>query len=154
MIKLNPYLVFKDNCEEAFLFYKKIFSGEILFMGRYKDAPQTTRQFFPGSTDDQVMHATLKINDETILMGNDSVETYEKSKDTFTNNFFLYISTENEADAYRIFDDLSIGGKITLPIAQTFWSTTFGIVTDKFGISWKVTFDPVDKPNSNKADAL
>jgi PhnB protein len=145
MITLNPYLVFKDNCEEAFHFYKTVFGGEILFMGHYKDVPQVTRQLFPGSTDEQIMHATLQINAETVLMGNDSVETYEKSKGAFTNNFFLYISTENQTDAYRIFDELSIEGKITMPITQTFWSTHYGIVIDKFGINWKITFDPDQK---------
>ncbi|MEO6523970.1 MAG: VOC family protein [Mucilaginibacter sp.] len=145
MIKLSPYLIFKDNCEAAFHFYQTVFGGEILFMGRYKDVPEETRQWFPGSTDEQIMHATLQINAETVLMGNDSVEAYEKSKGTFTNNFFLYINTESQADAYRIFDELSAGGKITMPISQTFWSTHYGIVVDKFGINWKITFDPDQK---------
>jgi PhnB protein len=141
MLTLNPYLIFKDNCEEAFHFYKTVFGGEILFMGRYKDVPQAARQWYPGSTDEQIMHAALQINAETVLMGNDSVATYEESIGAFANNFFLYISTENQADAYRIFDELSIEGKITMPMTQTFWSSHYGIVIDKFGINWKITFD-------------
>ncbi|MES2278178.1 MAG: VOC family protein [Bacteroidota bacterium] len=145
MITLSPYLIFKDNCEEAFNFYKKVFGGEILFMGRYKDVPPVTRQLFPGATDEQIMHATLQINADTVIMGNDSVETYEKSKGAFINNFFLYISTADQADAYRIFDELSVGGKITMPMAQTFWSNHYGIVMDKFGINWKITFNTDQK---------
>ncbi|MES2377590.1 MAG: VOC family protein [Bacteroidota bacterium] len=147
MITLNPYLVFKDNCEEAFNFYKTVFGGDILFMGRYKDVPAGTRQLFPLSPDEKIMHATLQINAETVLMGNDSAETYERAKGTFINNFFLYISTGDQADAYRIFNELSVDGSITMPIAQTFWSTHYGMVVDKFGIQWKITFDP----DKNKA---
>lgn len=151
MITLNPYLVFKDNCEEAFNFYKTVFGGEILYMGRYKDVPPETRQFFPLSPDDKIMHATLQINAETVLMGNDSAETYERAKSAFINNFFLYISTGDEAEAYRIFNELSTEGTITMPIARTFWSTHYGMVTDKFGIQWKITFDP--GKNSTTANA-
>jgi len=142
MIKLNPYLVFKDTCEDAFNFYKVVFDGEILFMGRYKDVPQENRKLFPSSLDDKIMHATLQINPETVLMGCDSVEAYERSKGAFENTFYLYISTESKEDAYRIFNELSAEGKVTMPITQTFWSTHYGMVIDKFGIHWKITFDP------------
>lgn len=141
MITFNPYLVFKDNCEEAFHFYKKVFGGEILYMGRYKDMPQNNREFFPESTDEQIMHATLKINAQTILLGNDNAGIYNKTG-VVINNFFLHINTESQADAYRIFDELSAEGKITLPMSETFWSSQYGIVIDKFGINWKIAFDP------------
>ncbi len=145
MITLNPYLVFKGNCEEAFLFYKTVFGGEILFMGRYKDVPPANRPLFPGAADEQIMHATLQINAETILMGNDGVEAYKNSTGPDATAFFLYISTGNQADAYRIFDELSAGGEIIMPISGTFWSHHFGIVVDKFDIHWKITFDPDKK---------
>lgn len=145
MITLNPYLVFNGNCEEAFNFYKEVFDGEILFMGRYKDVPGRDRNLFPNSTDEQVMHATLRINAETVLMGNDSGESYGKSNAPIINNFFLYVSTGNKEEAYHIFDNLAKNGKIIMPIAETFWSTHYGMVTDRFGISWKITFDPEKK---------
>jgi PhnB protein len=142
MLTIDPYLVFKDNCEAAFHFYQEVFGGEILYLGRYKEMPTASRAFFPGSTDEQIMHGTLKINTQMVLMGNDNVDIYEKTNGAFINNFFLYVNTENEADAYRIFNELSTDGKIVMPIAQTFWSSHYGIVTDQFGISWKITFDP------------
>ncbi|MVN22375.1 VOC family protein [Mucilaginibacter arboris] len=142
MMTLNPYLVFKDNCEEAFNFYKVIFGGNILFMGRYKDVPQGDKQWFPMAQDEKIMHATLQLNAETLLMGCDSLETHEQSKTVFLNNFYLYISTDNEEEAYRIFNGLAVGGKIIMPITQTFWSTHYGMLADKFGIYWKITFNP------------
>jgi|SRR5476651_966625 PhnB protein len=146
MITLNPYLIFKDNCEEAFNFYKTVFGGEILSLDRYKAVPEATRQlYYPGSTDEQIMHATLKINAGTVIMGNDSVDTYKRSSGAFTNNFFLYISTENQAEGYRIFDELSVGGKIIMPMAATFWSSHYGIVIDKFDINWKITVESDQK---------
>ncbi|MFD1255926.1 VOC family protein [Mucilaginibacter terrae] len=145
MITLNPYLIFKDNCEEAFNFYKTVFGGSILFMGRYKDVPQENKQLFPLSHNEKIMHTTLQINAQTVLMGCDSAETYERARGAFINNFYLYISTGDKADAYRIFNELSIGGNITMPISQTFWSTHYGMVIDKFGIYWKITFNPDKK---------
>ncbi|HMG10041.1 MAG TPA: VOC family protein [Mucilaginibacter sp.] len=142
---MNPYLVFKDNCEDAFNFYKIVFDGKILFMGRYKDVPQKDRQLFPISADEKIMHTTLQINTKTILMGCDSIETYEQSPTAFANKFYLYISTDSEDEAYRIFSELSAEGKILMPITQTFWSTHYGMLTDKFGIHWKITFDPNKK---------
>ena len=140
MIALNPYLVFKDNCEEAFNFYKSVFDGDILYLGRYKDVPQADKKLFPMSMDEKIIHATLKIDCKTTLMGCDSIEAYEQPTTAFFNNFYLYISTDSQEEAYRIFNELAVEGKIIMPISQTFWSTHYGMVTDKFGISWKITF--------------
>lgn len=145
MITLHPYLIFNGNCEEAFYFYKTVFGGDILYMGRYKDVPEAAREWYPGSTDEQIMHATLQINAGTVLMGNDSIAPYEKSNGAFTNNFFLFVSIENKIDANRIFDELSSGGKVTIPMSTTFWSSGYGIVIDKFGINWKITVESDQK---------
>lgn len=142
MITLNPYLIFKDNCEEAFNFYRLLFHADLLYIGRYKDVPQTDKQLFPISLDEKIMHASLQINPKTILMGCDSIETYKQSTTSFVNNFYLYISTDSEEEAYRIFNELSAEGKIIMPISRTFWSTHYGMITDKFGIHWKITFAP------------
>ena len=139
MITLNPYLVFKGTCEAAFNFYKEVFGGEIIYMGRYNDVPEESRQYFKGLPGEKIMHATLKINAEVTLMGNYTLETNEQSKGAIADNFYLYIRTENLEDAYRVFNELSAGGKITMPIAPTFWSTHYGMVIDKFGIHWKIT---------------
>ncbi len=140
MITLNPYLVFNHNCEDAFNFYKSVFNGNLLYMGRYKDVPQADKKLFPNSLDEKVMHATLQINTNTTLMGCDRVEAFDPSETKSSNNFYLYVSTNNQEEAYRIFNELSVEGKITMPISQTFWATHYGMVTDKFGVHWKITF--------------
>ncbi len=144
MLTLNPYLVFKGNCEEAFNFYKDIFKGDILFMGRYSDVPQESKPLFPDVAGEKIMHATLQINPETVIMACDSPEADEPGVKPSAETFYLYISTENQEDAYRIFSELAAGGRITMPITQTFWSTHYGMVTDRFGIHWKITFDPAE----------
>ncbi len=119
-----------------------LFGGEFLYIGRYKDIPQADRQLFPISSDEKIMHVSLQINTKTILMGCDSIETFEQSTTALVNNFYLYISTNSQEEAYRIFNELSAEGKIIMPIDRTFWSTHYGMVTDKFGVHWKITFTP------------
>jgi PhnB protein len=139
MISVNPYLVYKGNCEEAFSFYKKVFGGKSLYIGRYKDVPEEARKCFPNAHDENVMHATLKIDERTVIMGNDSADISEQSETPFSGDFYLYFNTDNPKEAIRIFNELSVGGEIMMPIVQTFWSPCYGILADKFGIHWKIT---------------
>ena len=141
MITVNPYLVFQGDCEEGFNFYKSVIGGDILFMGRYKDLPHESRRFFPNALDEKIMHATLAISPQVTLMGCYGVDTNRQEKVVNTDCFYLYLSNENMEDAYRIFNALSAEGQITMPMSQTFWSTHYGMVIDKFGIHWKITFD-------------
>jgi PhnB protein len=142
MISVNPYLVYRGNCEEAFSFYKTVFGSESLYIGRYKDVPEEARKFFPKAHDENVMHATLQIDERTVLMGNDSADIFEQSATSFSRDFYLYLNTDNFEEAIRIFNELSVGGEIIVPIAQTFWSPCYGVLTDKFGIHWKITSHP------------
>lgn len=142
MISVNPYIVYRGNCEEAFSFYKTVFDSESLYIGRYKDVPEEARKFFPNAHDENVMHATLQIDEKTVLMGNDSADISEQSATSFSRDFYLYLNTDNSEEAIRIFNELSVGGKIIVPIAQTFWSTCYGVLTDRFGIHWKITSHP------------
>ena len=145
MTTLNLYLVFKDNCEEAFNFYKVVFGGVILFMGRYRDVPQGDKKLFPLSADEKIMHASLQIAPNTVIMGCDSIEAYQGLTPGIANNFYLYISTVSQDEAYRIYNELSAGGEATMPIGETFWSTHYGMLADRYGIRWKITFDPDKK---------
>jgi PhnB protein len=142
MISLNPYLVYQGNCAEAFNFYKSVFGGESLYIGRYKDAPEEAKKFFPNAHDESVMHATLQIDERTIIMGNDSADLSDGSAGPISIDFYLYIKTDDPKEANRIFNELSVGGKIIMPIVQTFWSPCYGILADKFGIHWKITSHP------------
>ena len=144
MTTLNPYLVFNGNCEDVFNFYKSVFGGDFQYIGRYKDVPQTDRQTFPFNTDEQIMHVSLPISKETILMGCDGAEAYEQPT-VLGNNFLLSISTDSQGEADRLFNELSAGGKIKMSMNQTFWGSYFGVLTDKFGIHWTISHDSTNK---------
>jgi PhnB protein len=136
MTTVNPYIYFNGNCEEAFNFYKAAFCKEITYIGRYKDVPKTDRQIFK-ETDDKIMHVTLPISTETILMGSDNSEAYKES--ITYNNFSLIVHTDSKTEADRLFNELSENGQIKVPMNLTFWGSYYGICVDKFGIIWKIT---------------
>ena len=136
MTRVNPYIYFNGNCEEAFNFYKAAFRKEITYIGRYKDVPQTDRKIFQ-ETDDKIMHITLPISPETILMGSDNTAAFEES--IAYHNFSLIIHTDSKAEADRLFNELSEDGQIKVPMNLTFWGSYYGICIDRFGITWKIT---------------
>lgn len=138
MATVNPYLSFNGNCEDAFKFYKSIFGGEFGYIGRYKDMP--IEQPIPESVREKIMHISLPIGGDTVLMGADSSEFFGVVT-KFGDNISLYIDTENAEDAKRIFKTLSEEGTIIMPLEKTFWSTLFGHVIDKFGIYWMISYD-------------
>lgn len=135
MTKLNPYLTFKGNCEEAFNFYNSIFGGEFQFIGRYRDVPEKDRSTFPTEGDEKIMHVSLPINEETILMGCDSLEAYGQATE-FGNNISLSLTPDSKLEADRLFNGLSAGGQIKMTMNETFWGAYFGVFTDKFGVPW------------------
>lgn len=139
MTTVNIYLYFKGNCEEAFNFYKTIFKVEFQYIGRYKDVPPTARKNFPNNTDQQIMHVALPISKETILMGADIIDVNDK-KNEVSNSFSLYVSTYSNKEADRLFNALSEGGIIKMPMTEQFWGSYYGICIDKFGINWKISF--------------
>jgi len=140
MTKVNAYMTFNGNCEEAFSFYKSVFGGEFLYIGRYKDIPPTDRQTFPLKDDEKIMHVSLPISKETILMGCDSPEVHGQGT-IFGNNISLSINTGNKEEADRLFNELSVGGEIKMPMSQTFWGAYFGSLSDRFGINWLISCD-------------
>ena len=138
MTTLNIYLYFEGNCEQAFNFYKSIFGGDFQYVGRYKDMPKMGRENYPHCTDEQIMHITLPISKETLLMGADIMNIADK-KIEMANNFSLILNTDSQTKADRLFNALSLEGKIELPIAEQFWGSYYGICFDKFGIKWKIS---------------
>lgn len=138
MASVNPYLTFNGNCEEAFTFYKSVFGGEFPFMGRFKDMP--SEQPIPESEGEKIMHVTLPIGQGTVLMGSDTSEAFGHVT-TVGNNFSISINAETEEEATKLFNGLSAGGKVTMPLNKTFWGAFFGMFTDKFGIQWMVNYD-------------
>ena len=133
---LNPYLNFAGNTEEAFNFYKSVFGGEFITLQRFKDTPEADR--VPDSAKDKIMHVSLAIGENNILMGTDALEELGHPCKP-GNNFQLSISVDNEPEADMIFAALSVDGKITVPIEKAFWGAYFGMLTDKYGIQWMVS---------------
>lgn len=132
MIGVQPYLNFNGNCEEAINFYKNALDGEILFMQRYGESPMQGM-----SGDQKVMHCTLKIGDSNI-MASDNPEGHPANPGS---NISLAIGLNDVERARTMFDNLSDGGNVTMPLDKTFWAEAFGMVTDKFGINWMVNCD-------------
>ncbi len=138
MITINPYLYFNGNCEEAFNFYKEIFKTEFIYIGRYNDVPKNDKYLFK-EQENKIMHVSLPISKQMTLMGSDNAEAY---RDSVSNNkFSLSITTDKKEEADKLFKKFSEGGVIKLAMNQTFWGSYYGIVTDKFGINWKISFD-------------
>ena len=138
MATINPYLNFNGNTEEAFNFYKSVFGGEFMFVQRFKDTPEAGK--VPPQDQNKIMHISLPIGKGNLLMGTDATESMG-FKLTMGNNFSLSIETDSEAETTKLFNALSSGGKVTMPLAKTFWNAFFGMVTDKFGIQWMVNYD-------------
>ncbi|MCD9575870.1 VOC family protein [Flavobacterium soyae] len=145
MTTVNPYLVFNGNCEEAFLHYKSVFGGEFSYIGRFKEMPAAEDG---GCTEvsekdaNRIMHVSLPIGN-TILMGSDSSEQSGDVK--FGGNFSVSVNVKSTEEADRIFNGLSEGGNVFMPMDKTFWGAYFGMFTDKFGINWMVNFDENQK---------
>jgi len=140
MTKLNPYLSFKGTCEEAFNFYKSVFGNEFLFVGKFKDMPETPDYPVVESDKEKIMHISLPVSNETVLYGCDTSQAFEKST-VIGNNISLSIETDSIEEATRIFNGLSDGGVVAMPLDKTFWDAYFGMFTDKYGINWMVNYD-------------
>lgn len=140
MARVNPYISFRGNCEEAFNFYSSVFGHSITQIMRYKDAPPN--QQLPASEMEKIMHISLPIGHGTILMGSDTPHIVQHDT-SIGNTFSISVSTESEKEALEIFTGLSNGGKVTMPLDKSFWGTYFGMFTDRFGVQWMVTYDHV-----------
>lgn len=144
MATINAYLTFDGTCEEAFNFYKSVFGGEFPMVGKFGDMPP--QEGMPAISDDvknRIMHMTLPISAETILMGSDTMPGIHDHK--VGNNISLSINTDSKEEADRLFNGLSEGGVVTMPLNDTFWGAYFGMWTDKFGINWMVNYDDPSK---------
>ncbi|MCT4560549.1 MAG: VOC family protein [Crocinitomicaceae bacterium] len=137
MTTVNIYLTFNGNCKQAFDFYKSIFGGDYPYVGSFGEMPPQAGMEIPESMKDKIMHISLPISQETMLMGSDTSEHYA-SDFTMGNNFSISVNTKDPAEAERIFKALAQNGTIKMPLEKTFWEAYFGMLTDQFGINWQV----------------
>ncbi|MDR6844103.1 VOC family protein [Flavobacterium granuli] len=146
MATINPYLIFNGNCEEAFLFYQSVFGGEFPYVGKFNDMPAdaTGVETITEEDKNKIMHISLPIGKDSILMGSDSNEA--SGAVAIGSNVSISINTESKQEADKLFNGLSAGGNPFMPMSQTFWGAYFGMFVDKFGIHWMVNFD--ETPNN------
>jgi PhnB protein len=140
MAKVNIYLTFDGNCEEAFNFYKSVFGGEFSYLGRFSEMPPSEVNKVPEEHANRIMHVSLPISKETVIMGSDTGGEWAASYKQ-GNNFSISINADSREEADKLFNGLSTGGTVTMPMNQTFWGDYFGMFTDKFGVNWMVSFD-------------
>jgi|SRR5947209_12703290 len=135
-MEVQPYLQFDGRAEEAIHFYKAAVGAEITMLMRFKDSPEPPP---PGTqtpgTEDKVMHASIKIGDSTVNLSDGRCSGANAPK---FQGFSLSILAKNDDQAKRVFNALGDGGKVCMPLTRTFFSSSFGMVNDRFGVSWMV----------------
>ena len=148
MTKINPYLNFKGEAEEAFNFYKSAFGGEFAAVMRYGDMQgQEGCENFSDEDKNKIMHISLPISDGHVLMGNDVVG--EHLDETFNgNNSSISVSPDSKEETEKIFNGLSEGSEVEMPLGDTFWGAYFGILKDKFGTRWLINYEYPKEENN------
>lgn len=132
---IEPYLFFEGCCEEALEFYRTALGAEITTLLRFKESPDPA-MCAPGS-EDKVMHAIIRIGD-TPLMASDG----RCQGNAAFQGFSLSLALTDETEARRLYAALSDGGQVQMPLTKTFWSPLFGMVADRFGVSWMINVTP------------
>lgn len=140
MAKINPYIHFNGNAEEAFNFYKSVFGGEFAMIMRFKDLANPGYTI-PENEANKIMHIALPIGKHFVLMGSDTPESLGKHNENETRSK-ICISAESKIEAEFLFNRLSAGGQIEMPIQDSSWGSYFGMFRDKFGFEWIIDFDP------------
>ena len=139
MAGINPYLTFNGNTEEVFNFYKSIFGGEFAAVMHYGDAPGCDEMPIAETDKDKIMHIALPIGD-SVLMASDAIKTNGQELRE-ADNFSIAVSPDSKDEADRIFGGLANGGTVEMPLADAFWGDYFGMLRDRFGIQWMVSYN-------------
>lgn len=128
-MKLNAYLIFGGNAEEALNFYAAVFNGKIEQLGRYGESPMPCDEDYK----DKIMHARLVFGDDNLLMISDDGKGNPVKTD---GNIQLSIGMDDAVAMEVVFNKMAEGGTVSMPLQPMFWGATFGMLKDKFGISW------------------
>ncbi|MBS1215662.1 MAG: 3-demethylubiquinone-9 3-methyltransferase [Proteobacteria bacterium] len=132
---VQPYLFFNGRCEEAIEFYQKTLGAEVAMLLRMKDSPEPAQPGrVPPGSENKIMHTTFRIGDTTLMASDGRCEGQPNFQ-----GFSLSVAVPNEAEANRVFAALADGGQVQMPLAKTFWSPRFGMVADRFGVSWMIS---------------
>jgi PhnB protein len=134
---VQPYLMFNGRCEEALKFYEGAVGAKVMMTVPFKNSPVPPQQEMPAGYEEKIMHAELRIGESTI-MASDGMCHGSATFDGFS--LSLILATEEETD--RAFNGLAEGGQVRMPLEKTFFSPRFGMLTDRFGVSWMVMLRP------------
>ncbi|MBW3578962.1 MAG: VOC family protein [Actinobacteria bacterium] len=140
MTRLHTYLNFAGDAEEAFDFYRSVFGGEFSSHVRFKDFPMEGVDI-PAEDQDKIMHIALPIGDGDILMASDALDSLGQEL-VQGNNVYVSVHPDSRQEADRVFEALSQGGEIEMPIGDQPWGDYYGSFTDKFGVMWMVNHTP------------
>ena len=132
--QLQPYLFFNGRCDEAIDFYGRVLGAEVIQLFRYKDNPEPTQMPLPPGSENKVMHACIRVGDAALLASDGMC-----SGSTDFRGFSLAYTAATDAAAETVFAALGDGGQVQQPLIQTFFSSRFGMLTDRFGVGWMVT---------------
>ena len=133
-MQVQPYLFFDGRCEEAIAFYRSVLGAEVTMLMRFKENPDPQgRSMAPPESEEKVMHAALRIGETTVMASDGRC----LGKPDFQ-GFSLSLTVASDAEAQRVFAALSEGGQVQMPLAKTFFSSSFGMVADRFGVPWMV----------------
>ena len=131
-MQVQPYLFFDGRCEQALDFYRNALGAEVMMLMRFKDSPEPHQPgMVPPGSEDKVMHASFRIGDTTVMGSDGNCAGQPKFQ-----GFSLSLSADSEAEAERMFAALADGGQVQMPLTRTFFSPRYGMVADRFGVSW------------------
>ena len=137
-MKVQPYLFFDGRCEEAIEFYRQALGAELLMMMRFKDSPDPPPPgMVPPGSENKIMHASMRLGETEVMASDGSC----MGKPSFQ-GVSLSLSVSSEAEADSLFSVLGEGGQVQMPIGKTFFSPRFGMVADRFGVSWMIVTTP------------
>ena len=130
-MQVQPYLFLDGRCEEAVEFYRSKLGAKVEMLMRFKESPAPDQN--PPGSENKVMHGSLRIGDTTVLVSDGRCLGQPNFQ-----GFALSLTAANDGEASRLFSALSDGGQVQMPLGKTFFASSFGMVADRFGVSWMV----------------
>ncbi|MCL6515303.1 VOC family protein [Alicyclobacillus sp.] len=133
-VKLTPYLVMNGNASEAIAFYERALDAKVLFKQTFGELPENAGLSFPAETKDRILHASIQIGESTLMLSDTSPDQSVQPG----NQMAICLSTHDKEQSQRFFEALQQDGTVRMPLQETFFSPAYGILTDKFGITWQI----------------
>jgi len=129
-MNVQTYLFFDGRCEEAIEFYKAVFGADLLYSMRFREGPPN---LVTAENEEKIFHATMRFGETVINLSDD----LKQERGSF-GGFAILAHLDNDASAEEAFESLQEGGRVGMPIQEVFWASRYGIVTDRFGVTWKI----------------